>query len=362
MPAPGRHRPVAPLVPGARRPGWRWPSTAVTGSALGAFEDGIAAPRRAPSSPVLVSVFLEGGSTRCRCSRRSATRATTHCARSSRCRRLRARLRRGLPAALASVGGRLATLHGEGKVSVLPGDRLRPSGPVPLHLPPLLGGRRDRPPPPDRLARAASSTQPVRRTIRCRACRWTASFARARDGAVPVASIDGPDRYAFWPPKASAVRARERRCSTPSPSSGPRTAGERSRAAPGGRGGGAVAPAARPAAAVHERSRRARLPYPERRRTTSRAGSRGSRRCSPPGCRCAASRSRAGEYDTHYNQADDLSDGLKLTSDSLLAFQRDLEARGLADRVLSTSGRSSGGACRRTARAAPTTAPPGSAS
>jgi uncharacterized protein (DUF1501 family) len=41
-----------------------------------------------------------------------------------------------------------------------------------------------------------------------------------------------------------------------------------------------------------------------------------------------------GEYDTHANQAKDLADGLKLTADSLVAFQRDLEARGLADRVL----------------------------
>ena len=41
-----------------------------------------------------------------------------------------------------------------------------------------------------------------------------------------------------------------------------------------------------------------------------------------------------GEYDTHSDQPTALADGLKLTSDSLLAFQRDLEARGLADRVL----------------------------
>ena len=41
-----------------------------------------------------------------------------------------------------------------------------------------------------------------------------------------------------------------------------------------------------------------------------------------------------GGYDTHDDQAKDLADGLKLTADSLLAFQRDLEARGLADRVL----------------------------
>jgi uncharacterized protein (DUF1501 family) len=41
-----------------------------------------------------------------------------------------------------------------------------------------------------------------------------------------------------------------------------------------------------------------------------------------------------GMYDTHSDQAADLAEGLKLTSDTLLAFQRDLEARGLADRVL----------------------------
>jgi uncharacterized protein (DUF1501 family) len=41
-----------------------------------------------------------------------------------------------------------------------------------------------------------------------------------------------------------------------------------------------------------------------------------------------------GEYDTHSEQTAALSEGLQLTSDSLLAFQRDLEARGIADRVL----------------------------
>jgi uncharacterized protein (DUF1501 family) len=41
-----------------------------------------------------------------------------------------------------------------------------------------------------------------------------------------------------------------------------------------------------------------------------------------------------GHYDTHAAQPKALSDGLKLTSDSLLAFQRDLEQRGLADRVV----------------------------
>jgi uncharacterized protein (DUF1501 family) len=41
-----------------------------------------------------------------------------------------------------------------------------------------------------------------------------------------------------------------------------------------------------------------------------------------------------GQFDTHASQATALSSGLQLTSDSLLAFQRDLEVRHVADRVL----------------------------
>jgi uncharacterized protein (DUF1501 family) len=41
-----------------------------------------------------------------------------------------------------------------------------------------------------------------------------------------------------------------------------------------------------------------------------------------------------GGYDTHADQAGDLEDSLRQTCEGILAFQRDLEARGLADRVL----------------------------
>jgi uncharacterized protein (DUF1501 family) len=41
-----------------------------------------------------------------------------------------------------------------------------------------------------------------------------------------------------------------------------------------------------------------------------------------------------GQFDTHADQPTALTNGLTLTASSLLAFQRDLEARGLADRVL----------------------------
>lgn len=49
--------------------------------------------------------------------------------------------------------------------------------------------------------------------------------------------------------------------------------------------------------------------------------------------RCVALRAY-GMYDTHDDQAESLAQGLKVTGESLLAFQRDLEARGLANRVL----------------------------
>lgn len=49
--------------------------------------------------------------------------------------------------------------------------------------------------------------------------------------------------------------------------------------------------------------------------------------------RCA-SLSAVGGYDTHSDEAETLSTNLGQTVESILAFQRDLEARGLADRVL----------------------------
>jgi uncharacterized protein (DUF1501 family) len=42
----------------------------------------------------------------------------------------------------------------------------------------------------------------------------------------------------------------------------------------------------------------------------------------------------SGGYDTHADEAEDLSRGLKETCEGILAFQRDLKARGLQDRVL----------------------------
>ena len=49
--------------------------------------------------------------------------------------------------------------------------------------------------------------------------------------------------------------------------------------------------------------------------------------------RCVALEA-TGEYDTHASQASALTPALTTTAASLYAFQRDLEARGVADRVL----------------------------
>ena len=47
-----------------------------------------------------------------------------------------------------------------------------------------------------------------------------------------------------------------------------------------------------------------------------------------------ATLSAPGAWDTHADQAGTLPENLKITADSLYACQRDLEARGIADRVL----------------------------
>ena len=66
----------------------------------------------------------------------------------------------------------------------------------------------------------------------------------------------------------------------------------------------------------------------------------------------------AGGYDTHADQADDLDRNLRETCDGLLAFQRDLEARGLADRVLVEMWSEFGRRPEENGSPGPTTAPP----
>ena len=135
--------------------------------------------------------------------------------------------------------------------------------------------------------------------------------------------------------------------------------------APGGEATRSRPPAPPARALRQEQRQRLRQPgrVPRRRPTRSRASSPGSPRCSPRACRSAASRSprRAPTTPTPTSRRRSPT-GLKLTARTLLAFQRDLEARGLADRVLDHVWSEFGRRARGERLAAPTTAPPASAS
>ena len=78
-----------------------------------------------------------------------------------------------------------------------------------------------------------------------------------------------------------------------------------------------------------------RSPIPTARTTGSARASPRWRRCSAAGLpiRCAAI-SSPGDFDTHDNQAEGFDSDLRLAADTISAFQADLEARGLADRVI----------------------------
>jgi uncharacterized protein (DUF1501 family) len=148
---------------------------------------------------------------------------------------------------------------------------------------------------------------------------------------VPVASIDGPDEYDFYSRNVWGEVE------------------DRMLAAIGGfgavEGDPALAQAANAAAQV-DKLRNQLLPFQGDNGITSpvaypKSGDAFPKRLAGLAAMLAAglplrvvALSAPGSYDTHSDQAGDLQTGLQLTSDSLLAFQRDLEARGLADRVL----------------------------
>ena len=260
----------------------------------------------------------------------------------------------------------LAALHGEGKVTVMPGigyDHPNQSHFTSRHFW-EVGALDERL--ADRLARALP--RPLR------LARQPAAGARARLGAAAGARDEaGAGRVDRRPRPVRLLDARRlgrrRRsgCSTRSA----RSAGSRARRPRPRAGDRRRAPdrAALPAAgAVPREGRRGeglREPgrVPRRRRLVPAPARRPRGDARRAACRSAASRSSApGSYDTHDDQAGGLADGLKLTADSLLAFQRDLEARGSPTACSCSSGRSSAAAPRRTARAAPITAPPARAS
>jgi uncharacterized protein (DUF1501 family) len=149
----------------------------------------------------------------------------------------------------------------------------------------------------------------------------------------PVASLDSPEGYNFWTPKVWGDVEQKMLATVTALGN----AHERSRD-----------PAMRQAAKVTGQSMRLRQqlqPFANQKTTSpvtyptsndafpKRLRALAAMLTSGLPIRIAALRAPGG-YDTHSDQPKALEQGLKLTADSLLAFQRDLEARGLADRVL----------------------------
>jgi uncharacterized protein (DUF1501 family) len=153
----------------------------------------------------------------------------------------------------------------------------------------------------------------------------------------PVAALRGADQYSFWAPGVWGDVEREM-LATLGPLGNARGTGDRALAA--------IGKTAAQAARLRDQLRVFRsgpengnrwgspVQYPEHRSSFPQrlAGLAAMLAAGLP-LRCVALRAY-GMYDTHADQPDALAQGLKLTSAALFAFQRDLEARGLADRVL----------------------------
>ena len=311
------------------------------GSALRpqAIADGIAAARAAGrAGRVLVSVFLEGG---------ADSLSMLFPAGDPLYRKLRPKLAlapdQGVP---FSEDDRLrwhpslaplATLHAEGKVGVMPGagyDHPNQSHFTSRHF--WEVGALD-----ERLAtgwlgryldRYGSPDNPLQGL----ALDWSLQPALAAK-RVPVASIDGPDRFDFWArgvwgevqeAMLDAIGALGRLAAHGDAGLEQATGAARQTAqlyrqlepfrARDGESKGFASPVAYPGGDD---------PFPRRL-----AGLAAMLDAGLP-LRCVAL-SAPGSYDTHDNQPGALAGGLKVTADSLLAFQRDLEARKLDDRVL----------------------------
>jgi uncharacterized protein (DUF1501 family) len=304
-----------------------------------AFDEGIAAAAAAGPQKVLVSVFLDGG---------ADSLSMLFPAGDPLYRRLRPRL--ALPASAGlpfSEDDRLrwhpslapvAQLHGEGKVAVLPGVGY--TGPDQSHFTSrhfwevgatseaLRTGWLGR-----WLDRAGSADNPLQGLSL--EGRLQPALATAR---MPVASLDGPDRYSFWTRNVwGQVEGRLHEAigalgALPT-------------------GGDAALAQATGAARQAARLREQLLPFVPKDDKTPAFTSPVAyppaedddfpRRLAGLAAMLAAglpvrvvALTAPGMYDTHDDQPQELADGLKLTAESLLAFQRDLEARGLADRVL----------------------------
>ncbi len=295
------------------------------------FEDGIAAAATGSPQPVLVTVFLQGG---------ADALSMLYPDGDPLYRTLRPQLAIDGGTAFAEdprllwhpALAPIQQLHAEGKVSVLPAvgyDHPDQSHFTSRHFwevgatdPSLLTGWMGR-----YLDATGSLDNPLQGLSMTGSLQPTLATAK-----VPVAAIDGPDQYDFWVPGVwgevetrmldaigtlGRVRSHDPAVRT--------VAGVTAHAdtlrrqlKPFGAQGAVTSPVTYPTGDDS---------FPTRLKGLAAMVAAGLP------LRCVALEA-TGEYDTHAGQAAALTPALTTTAASLLAFQRDLEARGVADRVL----------------------------
>jgi uncharacterized protein (DUF1501 family) len=301
---------------------------------LQALDEGIAHAAAAPTQPVLVSVFLPGG---------ADSLSVLYPTGDPMYRKLRPRL--ALPEGAGPAFSEddrlhwhpavapLATLHGEGKVAVAPAVGY--THPDQSHFTSRhfwevgatdanlrtgwLGRYLDVTGSPDNPLQGLSFDDTLQPPL-----------ASAK---VPVAALASADDYSFWAPGVWGEVEERMLDSIGSLGHVP------ARPDPQLRNAAAVAAQAdtlrrqlAPFAALGEQPNfGSSVAYPEDDFAKRLAGLAAMLGAGLP-LRCVALNA-PGEYDTHSNQPDDLAAGVEVTAGSLFAFQRDLEARGLADRV-----------------------------
>jgi uncharacterized protein (DUF1501 family) len=301
---------------------------------LGLFEEGIASAASAPAQPVLVSVFLPGG---------TDALSVLYPAVDSTYRKLRPTL--ALDESAGPVFSEdtrlhwhpslqpLATLHGEGKVTVLPAvGYTHPDqshftsrhfwevGATDVRLTSGWMGRYL-----DHVGNKDNPLQGLSLDYQLQP-----SLASLR---VPVASLAAPDEYTFWAPGVWG-QVEERMLEALGTLGTQRSDPFLNQAARATAQSDRLRRQLAPFAANSDNGFGSPVPYPQDDSGFPRqlAGLAAMLASKLP-LRCVAI-TAPGEYDTHADQPRALADGLDITARTLLAFQRDLEARGLADRVL----------------------------
>ena len=153
---------------------------------------------------------------------------------------------------------------------------------------------------------------------------------------MPVAAVDAPEDFGFWapgawgPPGDLAIPAFADVGRSLAGSRDPAVAQAARAAAFAGQVSASLAPLGNDGEPTY--TPQAAYPEGESRFPNRLAGLAAMLAAGLP-IRCATL-SAPGAWDTHADQANALTENLTMTADSLYAFQRDLEARGIADRVL----------------------------